>query len=302
MKNIIKKIIIYLDNRRIVTLNDKLYLKILYKDILGKELSFKNPKTFNEKLQWLKLYNRNPIYTKMVDKCEVKEYVGKIIGMEHIIPTLGVWDKYEDIDFKNLPNQFVLKCTHDSGGIIICRDKEKYNYLEAKNKVNKCLKNNYYYSSREWPYKNVKPRIIIEKYMHDEETDELRDYKFYCFNGKPIYLYVSEGLENHSTAKIGFFDMNFKPAPFGRSDYKKFDENPKKPYNFEEMKKLAEKLSKNIPFVRVDLYDVNRKIYFGELTFSPCGGFMPFEPIEYDQILGDMLRLPKEKIIKKNEK
>ena len=272
---------------------DKKYLKLLYKGRFGKSLDLDNPKTFNEKLQWLKLYDRKPEYTKMVDKYEAKKYVSEQIGEEYIIPTLGVWDSFDEIDFDSLPNQFVLKCTHDSGSLVICRDKEKLNKAVAKNKLESRLKKEFFHSSREWPYKDVKPRIMAEIFMEDPSQPEgLRDNKFYCFNGEPKFLYISEGLENHSTAKISFLNIDWTIAPFGRSDYKPFDELPPKPETFERMISFARKLSRNIPFVRVDLYEINGKVYFSELTFFPCGGFMPFNPPEWDEKLGSYIQLP----------
>lgn len=272
-------------------LNDKNYIQLVFWARMGEKLSLENPKTFNEKLQWLKLYDRNPEYTMMVDKYEAKQYVSNLIGEEYIIPTLGIWEKFEDIDFNELPNQFVLKCTHDSGGLIICRDKSKLDKKAAKRKINKAINTNFYLHGREWPYKDVKPRIIAECYMEDAKTNELRDYKFYCFNGKVNYIYISRGLENHATANISFFKPNGEPAPFRRSDYFPFEKIPQMPKNFEKMKKIAENLSNKFIFLRVDLYEVNNKIYFSELTFSPCGGFMPFEPPQYDRIVGEHLQL-----------
>lgn len=272
---------------------DKLFLKLQYRAQMGKPLNLENPKTFNEKLQWLKLYDRKPEYTMMVDKYAVKEYVAGIIGEEYIIPTLGVWDAFDEIDFDSLPNQFVLKCTHDSGGLVICRNKSKLDIQAAKRKINKALKRNYYYCGREWPYKNVKHRIIAEAYMEDsEQTDGLRDYKFYCFNGTPKFLYISQGLENHNTAKISFLNLDWTKALFCRSDYDQFDVLPHKPQNYNEMLIIAKQLSEDIPFVRVDMYEIQKKIFFSELTFSPCDGMMPFEPKEWDGKIGDLLTLP----------
>lgn len=295
-------ILMGLDRKKIIRVSDKFYVRCLYREEFDKKLNLKNPQTFNEKLQWLKLYDRNPKYTKMVDKYEVKEYVTKIIGKEYVIPTLGVYDNFDEINFDKLPNQFVIKCTHDSGGLVICEDKTKLNIEETKNKINECLNKNFYYAFREWPYKNVKPRIIVEEYMKDDDTTTLRDYKFYCFNGEPLYLYISEGLIDHSTARISFFDMDFKVAPFGRSDYAEFDKIPKKPQQFEKMIEISRILSKEIPFLRVDLYEINGKVYFSELTFFPCAGFMPFNPKEWDRKLGDMLNLPKKENEEKYEK
>lgn len=279
---------------------DSVYLKILYKKIMNKKLNLKSPTTFNEKLQWLKLYDRKKIYTTMVDKYEVKKYVSDKINNDYIIPTIGKWNKFEEINFDELPEQFVLKCTHDSGSVIICKSKEKFNKNEAKVKINKALKKNYYYNSREWPYKNVKPRIIAEPYLENEKGKGLIDYKFFCFNGIPKFLYVSEGLENHKTASISFLDMNFQRTDFKRKDYKEYEKIPEKPVNLEKMKELSKILSKGVPFLRVDFYEIKGKIFFSELTFYPCSGFLPFEPEEYDKIIGDMLILPRERM-KKNE-
>ena len=274
-------------------LSDESFLKVVFRFRMGKKIDLDNPKTFNEKLQWLKLYDRKPEYTKMVDKYEAKSYVANIIGEEYVIPTIGVYDKFSDIDFNSLPNQFVIKCTHDSGGVVICRDKSKLDIKKVNKRINKSLKRNYYYGGREWAYKDIKPQIIVEPYLENEKGKGLVDYKFFCFNSEPRYLYVSEGLENHSTASISFLDMDFKRAKFKRKDYKEFNTLPKKPVNFEKMKELARVLSKGKTFLRVDFYEVNNKIFFSELTFYPCSGFIPFEPEEYDKIIGDMLILPK---------
>ena len=416
---------------------DELYLKKEFKLLMGRELNLKNPQTFNEKLQWLKLYNRKPEYTTMVDKYAAKQYVADRIGEQYIIPTLGVWSRFDDIDFDALPNQFVLKCTHDSGGLVICKDKSTFDKAAAKRKIEHCLRRKYYYIHREWPYKNVPPRIIAEKYMSDgvsdelsdyklmcfngkvkatfvcdsrfskdglhitfydadwtrmpfereghpssdseinkpatynemikvaekladkipflrvdfyevkgkpyfgemtffpaggnekfkpdewdkklgewinlpdggililnshytlwlhsasfEESTSLKDYKFYCFNGEPHYLYVSDHMEDHTKARVGFVDTNWEKAPFGRTDYKEFDTIPDKPDHFDDMKQLVKKLAKDVPFLRVDLYEVNGQIYFGELTFHPCAGLMPFKPEEWDEKVGELIVLP----------
>lgn len=271
---------------------DKTYIAFKYKMALGRFPDLKNPKTFNEKLQWLKLYDRKPEYTRMVDKYEAKKYVAEIIGEEYIIPTLGVWDKFDDIDFDALPDQFVLKCTHDSGGLVICRDKSKLDIDAARKKIEKCLKVNYFWHGREWPYKNVKPRIIAEKYM-DDGVGGLRDYKFFCFNGKPKFIYISEGLEDHSTARISFYDLNGEKMPFERSDYRPFEVDPDMPVTLSEMIEFSDLLAKRTecPFVRVDFYCIQGKTYFGEITFSPCGGMMPFDPPEWDAKLGEEIEL-----------
>lgn len=281
-------------------LSDSLYLSLLYWARMGKKLNVKNPVTFNEKLQWMKLNDRKDIYSTLVDKQLAKEYVSSIIGHEHIIPTLGIWNHFEDIDFGELPNQFVLKCTHDSGGLVICKDKSQLDLELARKKINKSLSINYYLKGREWPYKNVKPKIIAEEYMEDHNgRGGLRDYKFYCFNGEPKYLYVSEGLDNHSTARISFLTLDWQFAPFGRSDYQPFDKLPDQPPKYGEMLEYAKILSEGFIFLRVDLYEINNQVYFSELTLHPCSGMMPFEPEEWDKKLGDLITIPKRMI--KNE-
>jgi len=276
-------------------LPDKTYLKIQYRLKMGKKLNLKNPQAFNEKLQWLKLYDRKSEYTEMVDKYEVRKYIAEKIGEEYLIPLLGVWDSFEDIDFEVLPNQFALKCTHDSGGLIICKDKSKLDLEAARKKINKCLKTNYFYNGREWPYKYVRPRIIAEKYIADKnlcnEKNELVDYKLYCFNGKPEFGYVSQGLENHKTARISYVTLDWQQADFRRNDFASFEQLPPKPKNLEKMLELAKILSDGTKFLRVDFYEIDEKIYFGELTFFPGSGFTKLYPEKWDYKLGEMIKL-----------
>lgn len=291
--------LLWIDEKTKIKLPDTIYLKLMYKYRIGKKLNLKNPKTFNEKLQWLKLYNRNPAYVQMVDKYEAKKYVASIIGEEYIIPTLGVWDKFDDIDFTILPNKFVLKCTHDSGGVVICKEKNNFNIEEARKKINKHMKINYYYHSREWPYKNVKPRIIAEQYMKDENNEELLDFKFMCFNGIVKMSFVCSNRKSKDGLNVDFYDLNWNKMPFQRH-YQNSKNEIKKPKNYELMIELAEKLSKEIPFVRADFYEINGKVYFGELTFFPGAGLEEFTPELWDEKIGDMLVLPK-KIGEKDE-
>ncbi len=279
--------------------NDEAYLKLTYKINFGKRLNLENPTSFNEKLQWLKLYDKNEKYINMVDKILVKNYVSDKLGKNIIIPTLGIYDKFEDIDFKSLPNKFVIKCNHDSGSIVICKDKNNFNVNKAKKIITKKLKYKSFYWGREWPYKNVKPKIIIEKYMEDKKYSTMRDYKFFCFNGEPKIMYISEGLENHNTASMSFFDMDFKLINCKRKDYKLLDYTPEKPKTFEKMKEFASILSKDIPHVRVDFYEIDGKLYFGELTFFTCSGLIPFESEEWNKILGSWIDLS---LVDKNEK
>ncbi len=414
-------------------LNDEDYLKLMYRCRFGKKLNLDSPETFNEKLQWLKIHNRNPLYTKLVDKYEAKQYVADRLGEEYIIPTIGVWDSFDDINFEQLPNQFVLKCTHDSGGLVICRDKNKLDMDEARKKIRRSLRRNYYWAGREWPYKDVKPRIIAEKYMEDNsgelrdykifnfdgepkiiqvdynrfvnhkrtlystdwkyieaeigypadpmidikrpqcleellklarqlsegftyirtdfyviddkilfgeltfyaesgfqkitpdrfnetlgkwinlpmggallrsnnvllyiryetitKKNQLTDYKFYCFDGIPRFIYISEGLEEHRTARISFLTMNWEEEDFQREDYMPFEKIPPKPENFEAMTKVAQCLSEGFPFMRVDLYSICGKVYFSEMTLCPCSGYMPFLPEAADQSVGNYLKI-----------
>jgi len=277
---------------------EKLIIKCLYKERTGRKLNLDNPLTFNEKLQWLKLYDHNPLYTMMVDKYAAKKYVTDVIGEEYIIPLLGVWNNFDEIDFDALPDQFVLKCTHDSGGIVICRDKSTFDISSAKQKINRCLIRNYYWSGREWPYKNVPRKIIAEKYMENKQlgVNGLIDYKFFCFNGEPKCIYVSSGLEHHPTAQISFVDLDGKRLPFHRRDYLEYVGEIPIPENLALMLQMSAKMAREsgCAFLRVDLYEIEGKIYFSEFTFTPCSGMMPIEPCEWDEILGSWIELPKE--------
>ncbi|WP_028790526.1 ATP-grasp fold amidoligase family protein [Tetragenococcus muriaticus] len=270
-------------------LPDKLYIQLYYFAQFKRFCNLKNPKTFNEKLNWLKIYDRKPEYTKMVDKYEVKKYVSSIIGEEYIIPTLGVWDSFDEIKFDDLPQQFVLKCTHDSEGVILVEDKDKLDKREAKKKIENSLRQNFYYIGREWPYKNVKPRIIAENYMVDHRDDELRDYKFFCFNGQPKLMYIASG-RNDGYTKFDYFDLNFKHLNIIQK-YPQSTKKIRKPLNFDKMVELSKILSKDIPHIRVDFYEVDDRLFFGELTFYHLSGFMPFQPKKWDRILGDLLKL-----------
>ena len=280
-----------------VKLSDEDYVKLATKVYFGKEIDLDNPVTFNEELQWLKLYDRKPQYTTMVDKYLAKKYVTDIIGEQYIIPTLGVWDRFEDIDFDSLPNEFVLKCTHDSGGLVICRDKSNFDFKKAKRKINRSLKRDLYLYSREWPYKNVQKRIIAEKFMSDNESsDGLTDYKFFCFDGVAKLMFVATDRNNASAeTKFDFFDMEFNHLPF-TNGHPNSAEPIKKPSTFDEMRNIAEKLSKGIPHVRVDLYEINGKVYFGEMTFYHWGGLKAFDPEEWDEKLGRLIVLPEKTV------
>lgn len=272
---------------------DRMHMRLRWYLHFGTRLELDNPQGFNEKLNWLKLHDRKPLYTTMVDKYGAKKYVAERIGEEYIIPTYGVWERFDDIDFDSLPEQFVLKCTHDSGGLVICRDKSTFDMDKARRKINASLKRDFYATVREWPYKDVPRRIIAEKYMEDERNGRsLVDYKFYCFGGEPQFLYISQGLEDHKTARISFVTLDWAFAPYQRSDYAPFTELPEKPEHFEEMVSLCRKLAAGHSFLRVDLYQINGRVYFSELTFYPCGGLMPFGTPEQNLQMGSLLHLP----------
>jgi len=270
--------------------NSEEFVKRLYKYKMGFELNLENPVRYTEKLQWLKLYDCNPMYTSMVDKYEAKRIVAEKIGEEYVVPLLGVWSNVNEIDFQALPDRFVLKTTHDSGGIVICKDKNKLNIPLTKMKLNYYLKRNYYECSREWPYKNVQPRIIAEEYMEDSKYKELRDYKFFTFHGEPKVLYIAKGRGTKSTV-ADFFDMDFNHLPF-TIDHDMADEYPEKPVQFEKMKEFAQKLSRGTPQLRVDFYEVDSRIYVGEMTFFHCSGMDAFHPDEWDFKFGEWVSLP----------
>lgn len=271
-------------------MNDETFIKWEYFSGMKKFPNLESPKTFNEKLQWLKLNDIHPEYGRLVDKYEAKEYVKEIIGEEYIIPTLGIWNSFNEIDFDTLPNQFVLKTTHDSGGVVVCPDKSKFDIVTAKKKLERSLMHNFFYEHREYPYKNVPPRIIAEKFMVDESGTELKDYKFFCFDGKCKMLFVATD-RNIGDVKFDFFDEKFNHLPFVQG-HPWAEKEIKKPAGFDKMIELSETLSKGFPHVRVDLYDINGQIYFGELTFFHFSGNVPFEPEEWDYKVGEWLKLP----------
>ena len=275
-------------------LPNSLRIKIIFRCELGYFLNLKNPKSFNEKIQWLKFYGDIQQYTHLVDKHEVRKYISDTIGENYLIPLLGIWDKFEEIDFSKLPEQFVLKCNHDCGSVVICTDKATFDIKKAKNKLNKCLKQNNYYSTLELQYKNIKPKIICEKYMKDE-SGELKDYKIFCFNGEPKIIQVNYG--RFTDSKKNLYDIEWNYVPVAMT----YPTDPNviinKPNNLKEMLTLAKTLSKDYPFVRVDFYSIEGKTYFGELTFTPAMGLGKFEPEEFDFEMGSWLELLKEEKI-----
>ena len=273
-------------------LSDKLYIKLYFYLRMGYRLNLDNPETMNEKLQWLKLYNRMPEYTTMVDKYEAKKYVANIIGEEYIIPTLGCWDRAEDIDFDKLPNQFVLKCTHNSGNVIICNDKSQMNKPQVLKLLKKELSRNYFSYNREWPYKNIKPRIIAEKLMTDNTNLGLNDYKFYCFDGFVDSVMIC--IDRHlGSPKFYFFDKEWNLKRYNKRGKEAADNfSLPKPPNIEKMFNIASRLSDGIPFVRIDLYNIEGRIYFGEATFFPSSGCDRNRLKESDIYFGQLIKLP----------
>lgn len=274
-------------------MDDKTYLKMRYYAHFGVKLDLNNPRTFNEKLQWLKLYDRNPQYTQLVDKYKVKKFINEMIGSEYVIPLLGAWDTFDEIDFDLLPNQFVLKCTHDSGGIVICKDKDALDFNEAKRKLGRSLEQNFFYWGREWPYKDVKPRIIAEQYMVDESGTELKDYKVLCFNGTPRLIDVDYNRYVKHMRNLYTTDWKYIDAEIEYPTNK--ERQIERPEKLDEMLEIAAKLSKDIPFVRVDFYVINNQIYFGEMTFYHESGIGRFKPENFNYELGEMICLPAEK-------
>lgn len=284
-------LLFFLNSRIFRLLPDDLYLKIKYRLTMGRKLDLNNPETFNQKLQWLKLYDRKPEYTQMVDKYEVRKYIKEIIGEEYLIPLLGVYDSFEEIDFDNLPDEFVLKPNHTSGNVFICKDKSKIDYKKLKKEVNRWLKREYYWLHREWPYKNVKPRIICEELIKTENGGFPYDYKFHCFNGEPDNVMVCIERES-GNPKFYFFDNEWNLLRYNLAGINA----PQgftlpKPKKMDEMFMLAKKLSSGFPFIRVDFFCENEKIYFGELTFFPASGFDVNLLKETDILFGEKLEL-----------
>lgn len=294
--------IIFAIYRRIpwIIRDDERYLKIYCRLSGFKNMDFDNPKTYNEKLQWLKLYNRRPEYTMMVDKYAVKSYVASIIGEKYVIPTLAKWESPSEIDFSTLPEQFVVKTNHDSGnnGVVICKDKHLFDVKKAYRELWHSWHRNSYLIAREWPYKDVEKCVFAEQYMEDKQYGELRDYKFFCFDGEVKMLFIATGRSIMEHAYFNYFDTDFKPLNI-KNGHPISNEPIAKPQSFELMKELASKLSKGIPHVRVDFYEVDGHPYFGEFTFFHMGGTGIFDPEEWNQKIGDWITLPN-RLVDKN--
>ncbi len=302
--NIMVKIIYYIIRKtKIQFIPDKVFLKILYKYRMGKKLDLKNPVTMNEKLQWLKIYDRNPRYIEMVDKFQVRKLIINYLGNKYLIPLLGVWNRFEEINFDKLPDSFVLKTTHDSGSVLICKMKSDFNITLARDKIKKSLKSNYYYIGGEWPYKKIKPRIIAEEYITDTpESDMLTDYKFYCFEGKADVVLLCIDRDK-GKPKFYFFDRNWNLKRYnisGKNAPEGF--TLPKPEFIDQMFEIAEKLSKGIPFVRIDLYFSCGRIFFGEFTFYPSSGMDKNRLPEADLMFGELIKLPQKNNTKESRR
>lgn len=271
--------------------SDEKYLLHKYKIKFKRKLDLNNPKLFTEKLQWLKINDRKSLYTQMVDKYEAKKYIKDIVGDKYNVPTYGIYEKFSDINFDEIPDKFVMKCTHNSGGTVICTNKNEFKKEEANKKISKNLEYSHYYSGREWPYKNVKPRIIIEKLLQNDDKSEVVEYNFFCFNGEPKLVMTCSG-DKRIKRYNDFYDMNFKKIEL-KCEYDNSDVIYQKPKQFDKMVELSKKLSAKIPHLRVDLYVCNDKIYVGELTFYHWSGFCKFEPEEWDRKMGEWLDLKK---------
>lgn len=274
-------------------LPDKVYIKLYYRLRVGRKLNMGNPETLNEKLQWLKFNYRFPLQSIVSDKLLVRDYVKEKIGEKYLISLLGSWKEYSDIDFSALPNQFVLKCNHDSGGLVVCTDKEKLNHEEAKKKIEKSLRSNFFYIGREYQYRNIKPMIICEKFISDNGKVPM-DYKIYCFNGKPDVILVCRDRFSKNTHRASylFFDQKWNFQPLDKGDENLQDVDIPKPENLDEMIEIAQKLSEDFVFARIDLYNIKGKIYFGEITLSPNSGFDPDIKYETDLMFGQKLEIP----------
>lgn len=288
MNNTIKKIM----KKTSILLPDKVFLETKFKYNFNERLNLKNPQTFNEKIQWLKLYNRNPKYTKYVDKYLVRKYIAETIGEEYLIPLLGVYDNVEEINWDLLPNEFVLKCTHGSGCNIICTDKNKLNIKTTQKQLKKWMRTNWFWYGREWPYKNLKPRIICEKLLVDEKGEEIKDYRFFCFDGEPSFVAIDFSINDKSKTRRNLYDLDWNLMEDSISYPRELIKVIERPEKLNEMIKLSGKLAEDIPHVRVDYYYIDNKIYFGEMTLYHQAGFAKFQSHEFNKKLGTMIKLP----------
>ena len=287
--NTITRLTLYIKEGLKRLLPDSLFIRLMYFHIKGKALHLKNPKSYNEKLQWMKLYYHNPLCCDLTDKYKARSFVSGRIGDKYLIPLVGVYDSFDEIDFDALPEKFVIKCNHDSGGVAICRDKNKFDFDAVRKKLEKSLKSNFYYAGREWQYKYIEPKLICEEYIEDSPGD-IWDYKIFCFDGVPELIHVN--FDRSTNLKKNIYDINWNLLDVEMHYSNDPDKIIDKPGNLDEMLEVAARLSKGFPHVRVDLYNVEGEIYFGEMTFTHTGGNSDFRPESFDYELGSWLTLP----------
>lgn len=276
-------------------LPERTKIKLLYHYITGEKLDLDHPKTFSQKLNWLKLYDRKPIYHKMVDKYDAKLFVKDVLGEDRSVPTLGVWNSFEEIDWDSLPNEFVIKATHDCASFYFVRDKKSLDKVACKNRVCSHWNKDYYDDCLEWPYKGLKPRIIAEPIIHDGKMPYLRDFKFYCFNGEPKVFYITSDKGTNLPIKQNFYDIEGTPIDLEDANYPGNPISPELPEHLKEMVEDARKLSQNMYHLRVDFYETADNYYLGELTFYEDAGYCKFKPDVWNQTLGDWIKLPTDK-------
>ena len=267
---------------------DKVYLTLLFNlKEGGYRMNLGNPRTFNEKLNWLKLHDHNPLYNMLADKYEVKRYVSEKVGAQYVVPCYGVWENPKEIDFYALPDKFVLKTTHNSGGVVVCKDKSTFDISAANAFLQANVRRNYYPLGREWAYKDIKPRVLADKYIENTGRDELLDYKFWCFDGEPKYVYCTV---KNSDIFENFYDIEFNPVDIDHG-FRRAVPEFQKPSGYDEMLMLARKLSEGIPFVRIDFFEAGGHVYFGEFTFYDWGGLRPFANLRMDEELGHLIKI-----------
>lgn len=288
-----KKLVSLVNGKELLRwLPDEAQIRLVYRLKMGRKLNLKNPETFTEKLQWVKLYDHKPVYTRMVDKYEAKGWIEEQVGAEYVIKTYGVWERFEDIDRDALPKEFIMKTTHDSGTFMICSDKASFDWETAKKRMEKSLKRNYFVRSREWPYKNVKPRIICEELLKNADGKPLSDYKFYCFDGTVRMSHITFGRGSAEGLSMNYYDRDLNVLPVQHYKYPRYHGEFTPPKHYEKMVELAAVLSKGVPHLRVDFYEANDRIYVGELTFFTDGGFGAYDPAEFDKTVGSWMTLP----------
>lgn len=293
MRRIKIKTILYATLIRLSPLiGDKLYIKLKYRLFMERKCNLKHPSLFQEKLQWIKIHDRKAIYHKMVDKIEVKEFISERVGNEYVIPTIGIWNSFDDIDFNVLPDEFIIKNSYDSGSYFICTNKSNLNKDDLSKKLNISNQKDYYIYSREWPYKGLQHRIIAEPLLHDDKCPYLRDYKFFTFNGEPKFFYVTSDRGSATGLKEDFFDINGNLMDLNQKGYYNNPKTPELPKNLEKMISFSRILAKDTYHLRVDFYEIHDRLYVGEMTFFDGGGFCPFTPEKYNKILGDWIKLP----------